>query len=100
MSRLIYGDALNDAGLAVDWTCPHFASTFALKLSGNKRGATGTFYPAESGTQAMVGTLSNFNIGHSDSASDTYEPSFEPAMAKVTIKHDPTPSRVFQEIEV
>jgi hypothetical protein len=48
----------------------------------------------------MAANIRNFNIGHYDSVWNPYEPSSEPDMAKVTVKHDLTPSGVCQEIEV
>ena len=36
-------------------------STFEIRLSGNKRGATDAFYSADSGVQSVMGNISNFN---------------------------------------
>ena len=36
------------------------SSTFEIKLSGNKRGATDAFYSADSGLQAVMGDTNNF----------------------------------------
>ena len=36
-------------------------STFEIKLSGNKRGATDAFYTADGGAQSVMADLSNFN---------------------------------------
>jgi len=37
-------------------------STFEIRLSGNKRGATDAFYAADGGTQSVMPNVGNFNI--------------------------------------
>jgi len=39
-----------------------FTSTFEIKISGNKRGSTGAFYRSDSGVQATLANLENFNL--------------------------------------
>jgi Tfp pilus assembly protein PilX len=72
-----------------------YASTFELKLSGNKRGSTEAFYAAENGVQTVVANIENFNLSKYDPATNAYEPTSDPknpnpAKAKVIIEHDTT----------
>ncbi len=39
-----------------------FTSTFEIKLSGNKRGATDAFYAADSGVQVVMANIENFDL--------------------------------------
>jgi hypothetical protein len=39
-------------------------STFEIRLSGNKRGATDAFYSADSGLQSVVADMANFNASY------------------------------------
>lgn len=39
-----------------------FTSTFEIKLSGNKRGATESFYAADGGAQSVVVNIANFSV--------------------------------------
>jgi hypothetical protein len=39
-----------------------FTSTFEVKLSGNKRGATDAFYAADSGIQIIMANIRNFDL--------------------------------------
>jgi hypothetical protein len=72
-----------------------YASTFELKLSGNKRGSTEAFYAAENGVQTVVANIENFNLSKYDSTTNRYEPTSDPQnpnppKAKVIIEHDTT----------
>ena len=72
-----------------------YASTFELKLSGNKRGATEAFYAAENGVQTAVANIENFNLSKYDAATNTYEPTADSknpnsTKARVIIEHDTT----------
>lgn len=39
-------------------------STFEIRLSGNKRGATGAFYTAEAGSQSVIANVGNFSTAY------------------------------------
>jgi Tfp pilus assembly protein PilX len=71
-----------------------FSSTFDIKLSGNKRGATDAFFAADSGIQVTMGRIENFNMA-GKFVNDRYNPLSDaenpnPTHAAVTIVHDPT----------
>ncbi|MGQ9645238.1 MAG: pilus assembly PilX family protein [Thermodesulfobacteriota bacterium] len=73
-----------------------YTSTFEIKLSGNKRGATDAFYAADSGVQVVVANVENFTlpgkyVDHKyDPFTDPNNPN--PTRAKVTVTHDITQS--------
>ena len=70
-----------------------FASTFEVKLSGNKRGATDAFYAAESGIEVVVANIENFDLpgkyvdNRYDPFTDPKNPN--PARAEVTMLNLP-----------
>jgi len=45
-------------------------STFEIKLSGNKRGATDAFYTADGGSQSVLANLGNFSTAYYTTVSD------------------------------
>ena len=68
-----------------------FTSTFEMKLSGNKRGATDAFYAADSGIQVTMANINNFNI-QEKFVDDKYNPFTDitnpnPTNARVQISH-------------
>ncbi len=77
-----------------------FTSTFEIKMSGNKRGATDAFYAADSGVQVAVSNINNFDLpgryvsnqynpfSEKDEDSIYYNPN--PTNATVLITYDPT----------
>jgi hypothetical protein len=70
-----------------------FSSTFDIKLSGNKRGATDAFFAADSGIQVTLGRIENFNMD-GRFVNDRYNPFVDvenpnPTHAAVAIVHDP-----------
>jgi hypothetical protein len=67
-----------------------FASTFEVKLSGNKRGSTEAFYQAENGVHAVVANVENFNLAKYDPITHQCEPNPSPSEAQVTIERDLT----------
>jgi Tfp pilus assembly protein PilX len=71
------------------------SSTFDIKISGNKRGMTNAFYGAESGIQAAVSDLENFNLARYDTnnkyenaLNDGAKTNSNPASANVDVLHD------------
>jgi len=67
-------------------------STFEVKLSGTKRGATNAFYAADSGVQVVVARIDNFDLP-GKYVSNKYNPftdgaNSNPTQAQVTIEHD------------
>jgi len=69
------------------------SSTFEIRHSGNKRGSTDAFYAAESGVQAVLATVKNFDITGKYSG-DKYTPFSDqdnttpnPTNARVVIEH-------------
>jgi hypothetical protein len=73
-----------------------FSSTFDIKLSANKRGATDAFFAADSCIQITLGRIENFNMD-GRFVNDRYNPFVDagnpnPTHASVTIVHDPTHS--------
>ena len=79
-----------------------FTSNFEIKLAGNKRGSTDAFYAADSGVQAVMANLNNFDlpgkyVGNkydpftvTDTTSPDYNPN--PTKAQVQINYDGTQS--------
>lgn len=71
-----------------------FTSTFEIKLSGNKRGATDAFYAAESGVQVVMANIENFDLpgkyenNKYNPFKDSNNPN--PTKAKVTITYNDT----------
>jgi len=70
-----------------------FSSTFEIKISGNKRCSTDSFYAADSGVQVVEARVENFNINLYNAG--TYNPftdpnNINPTNAQVTITHDTT----------
>jgi len=72
-----------------------FTSTFEIKISGNKRCSTDSFYAADSGVQVVEARIENFNINLYNAGS--YNPFTDPnnvplnvTNAQVTITHDTT----------
>ena len=51
-----------------------FTSTFEIKLSGNKRGATDAFYAADSGVNVITARTDNFNRTNYDPTTHNYNP--------------------------
>jgi hypothetical protein len=51
-----------------------FTSTFEIKLSGNKRGATNAFYAADSGINVITARIENFNLSNYDQNTHKYNP--------------------------
>jgi Tfp pilus assembly protein PilX len=51
-----------------------FTSTFEIKLSGNKRGATDAFYAADSGVNVIAARTDNFNRTNYDPTTHNYNP--------------------------
>ncbi len=70
-----------------------FTSTFEIKMSGNKRGATDAFYAADSGVQVVKARIENFDlpgkyVGNKyDPFTDSSNPN--PTKAKVVIHYIP-----------
>jgi Tfp pilus assembly protein PilX len=56
------------------------SSTFEIRLSGNKRGATNAFYSADAGAIAVVSNIANFNSssGYVTVASNAFDPVINP----------------------
>ena len=74
-----------------------FTSTFDIKLSGNKRGTTDAFYAADSGVQATVADLENFNLAryaannrYVNALNDGSKANSNPTNAYVVLRHDTT----------
>jgi Tfp pilus assembly protein PilX len=70
-----------------------FSSTFEMKISGNKRCSTDSFYAADSGVQVVEARVDNFNMNLY--ITGTYNPftdinNINPTNAQVTITHDAT----------
>ena len=68
-----------------------FTSSYETKLSGNKRGSTDAFYSSDSGIQAGMANINNFNLTNYTSG-DPYDPftnpvNFNPTNAAVLISH-------------
>jgi Tfp pilus assembly protein PilX len=68
-------------------------STFEIRISGNKRGATDAFYSAETGVQVAVARADNFNTSNYDPSTHQYNPFTDAANtnytnAQVSITHD------------
>lgn len=73
------------------------ASTFDIKLSGNKKGTTDAFYAADSGIQATLSDLENFNLAryaannkYVDVLNDGLKANSNPTNAYVVLLHDTT----------
>jgi hypothetical protein len=72
-----------------------FSSTFEMKLSGNKRGATDAFYSADSGIQVIKARTQNFNLDSFDPGTLQYDPFTDagnpnPTNAQAVITYDTT----------
>jgi hypothetical protein len=70
-----------------------FTSTFEIKLSGNKRGATDAFYAADSGVNVVTARIENFNLNNYDPSTHKYNPftdsnNINPTNASVNIEYD------------
>jgi len=72
-----------------------FSSTFEIRISGNKRCSTDSFYAADSGIQVVEARVDNFNTNLYNTG--TYNPFTDPinvplnvTNAQVTITHDTT----------
>jgi len=68
-----------------------FTSSFEMRLSGNKRGATDAFYSSDSGIQVVMSNIVNFDLSRY-SAQNTYDPFTDsnnpnPTHAAVLISH-------------
>ena len=69
-----------------------FTSSFEMRLSGNKRGSTDAFYSADSGIQAVMANIDNFNLGKYtdnkyDPFADSKNPNPNPTDAKAMVAH-------------
>jgi len=72
-----------------------FTSTFEIKISGNKRGSTDAFYSADSGVQAVVARVENFDPNSYNPTTLQYNPftdanNINPTSAQVTNTYDTT----------
>jgi Tfp pilus assembly protein PilX len=72
-----------------------FTSTFEIKLSGNKRGATDAFYAADSGVNVVTARIENFNLNSYDPGTNKYNPftdseNINPTQATANIEYYPT----------
>jgi Tfp pilus assembly protein PilX len=70
-----------------------FTSTFEIKISGNKRCSTNAFYAADSGVQAVVARVENFNPTSYNPTTLQYNPftdanNINPTSAQVTNTYD------------
>ena len=70
-----------------------FTSTFEVKLSGNKRGATDAFYAADGGIQIIMANIRNFDVP-GKYVDNKYDPFTDPSNpnptgANVEISHFP-----------
>jgi len=61
-----------------------FSSTFEIKLSGNKRGATDAFYAADSGVNVIISSPGNFARDKYDPTYHNYDPFTDPQNVNVT----------------
>ncbi len=74
-----------------------FSSTYEIKLSGNKRGATDAFYAADSGAQVAMANINNFDVPAKYASNkyepfkDTSNPNPNPTHAQVVIEYYPDP---------
>ena len=71
-----------------------FTSTFEIKLSGNKRGATNAFYAADSGINVITARSENFNLNNYDQNTHKYNPftdanNVNPTNAVATVEYLP-----------
>jgi len=71
-----------------------FTSTFEIKLSGNKRGATDAFYAADSGVNVITARTDNFNRTNYDPTTHKYNPftdtqNVNVTNAQVNVNYDP-----------
>ena len=71
------------------------SSSFDIRISGHKRGATNAFYGADSGVQATLADLENFNLSRYDSnneyknaLNDTAKANLNPTNAYIVLVHD------------
>jgi type IV pilus assembly protein PilX len=70
-----------------------FSSTYEIKLSGNKRGATDAFYAADSGVQAVTANVKNFDLPgkYTDNKyspfKDKDNPNPNPTNAQAVVEH-------------
>ena len=65
-----------------------YTSTFEMKLSGNKRGTTDAFYPADSGIQVVVANIENFSLPGKYNSDNKDDPFTDPG------NPNPTKARV------
>jgi Tfp pilus assembly protein PilX len=61
-----------------------FTSTFEIKLSGNKRGATNAFYASDSGVNVIIARTDNFNRANYNPTTHNYNPFTDPQNVNVT----------------
>lgn len=61
-----------------------FTSTFEIKLSGNKRGATDAFYGADSGLNVIVARTNNFDRTNYNPTTHKYNPFTDPQNVNLT----------------
>ena len=75
------------------------SSSFDIRISGHKRGATNAFYGADSGVQATLANLENFNLSRYNSSNeyanalnDTAKANVNPTNAYIVLVHDTSQS--------
>ncbi len=75
------------------------SSTYEIRLSGNKRGATDAFYSADSGVQVAIANIENFDLPGKYDANSKYHysenpanqnPAKNPTGADIVMYYDPT----------